>query len=304
MILLKQMLILFFFMLIGYYMGRKKIVDEKVSKSLSWLIVNITNPALILSGGLSAVMDRTELLSTFVLAVGLFAVLILFAELVIPLFRMEKRDAGVYKALTVFSNMGFMGFPIISAVYGQEALIYASVFLLPFNVLIYTYGVFRISGHGMKPGEAAGKFLNIGTCAGILALIIAVSQIRLPDIASQTIEMLSDMTAPLCMMVIGASFLKIRFRDVFGNMKLMIFSAIRLLLIPLAGMFLIRMATADPVLQGICFIILASPAGSMVAMLAQQSDGNDLIASEGAAVTTLFSVVTMPLLFQLIGLNV
>lgn len=304
MILLKQMLILFFFMLIGYSMGRKKIVDEKVSKSLSWLIVNVTNPALILSGGLSAVMDRTELLSTFVLAVGLFAVLILFAELVIPLFRMEKRDAGVYKALTVFSNMGFMGFPIISAVYGQEALIYASVFLLPFNVLIYTYGVFRISGHGMKLGEAVRKFLNIGTCSGILALIIAVSQIRLPDIASQTIEMLSDLTAPLCMMVIGASFLKIRFRDVFGNGKLMLFSAIRLLFIPLAGMFLIRMATADPVLQGICFIILASPAGSMVAMLAQQNDGNDLIASEGAAVTTLFSVVTMPLLFQLIGLNV
>lgn len=304
MILLKQMLILFFFMLIGYYMGRKKIVDEKVSKSLSWMIVNVTNPALILSGGISAVMDRTELLSTFVLAVGLFAVLILFAELVIPLFRLEKRDAGVYKALTVFSNMGFMGFPIISAVYGQEALIYASVFLLPFNVLIYTYGVFRISGHGMKLGEAVRKFLNIGTCAGILALIIAVSQIRLPDIASRTIEMLSDLTAPLCMMVIGASFLNIRFQDVFCNRKLMIFSVLRLLLIPLAGMALIRMATADPVLQGICFIILASPAGSMVAMLAQQNDGNDLIASEGAAVTTLFSVVTMPLLFQLIGLNV
>lgn len=304
MILLKQMLILFFFMLIGYYMGRKKIVDEKVSKSLSWMIVNVTNPALILSGGISAVMDRTELLSTFVLAVGLFAVLILFAELVIPLFRLEKRDAGVYKALTVFSNMGFMGFPIISAVYGQEALIYASVFLLPFNVLIYTYGVFRISGHGMKLGEAVRKFLNIGTCAGILALIIAVSQIRLPDIANRTIEMLSDLTAPLCMMVIGASFLNIRFQDVFCNRKLMIFSVLRLLLIPLAGMALIRMATADPVLQGICFIILASPAGSMVAMLAQQNDGNDLIASEGAAVTTLFSVVTMPLLFQLIGLNV
>lgn len=304
MILLKQMLILFFFMLIGYYMGRKKIVDEKVSKSLSWMIVNVTNPALILSGGISAVMDRTELLSTFVLAVGLFAVLILFAELVIPLFRLEKRDAGVYKALTVFSNMGFMGFPIISAVYGQEALIYASVFLLPFNVLIYTYGVFRISGRRMRVGEAAGKFFNIGTCAGILALVIAVSQIRLPDIANRTIEMLSDLTAPLCMMVIGASFLNIRFQDVFCNRKLMIFSVLRLLLIPLAGMALIRMATADPVLQGICFIILASPAGSMVAMLAQQNDGNDLIASEGAAVTTLFSVVTMPLLFQLIGLNV
>lgn len=304
MILLKQMLILFFFMLIGYFMGKKKIIEEKVSKSLSWLIVNITNPALILSGGISAVMDRTELLSTFALAVGLFAVLILFAELVIPLFRFEKKDAGVYKALTVFSNMGFMGFPIISAVYGQQALIYASVFLLPFNVLIYTYGVFRISGHRMDCRETAGKCFNIGTCAGILALALAIGQIRLPDIASQTIEMLSDLTAPLCMMVIGASFLKIRFRDVFCNRKLMLFSAVRLLLIPLAGMALIRMATPGPVLQGICFIILASPAGSMVAMLAQQNDGNDLIASEGAAVTTLFSVVTMPLLFQLIGLSV
>lgn len=304
MILLKQMLILFFFMIIGYFMGRKNIIDGKVSKSLSWMIVNVTNPALILSGGISAVMDRSELLSTFVLAVCMFAVLILFSELVTPLFRLEKKDAGVYKALTVFSNMGFMGFPIISAVYGQEALIYASVFLLPFNVLIYTYGVFCISGRKMDVREAVRKFCNIGTCAGILALVFAISQVRPPDIANQTIEMLSDLTAPLCMMVIGASFLNIKFKDVFCNLKLMLFSVIRLLLIPLAGMAVIQLVTPSPVLQGICFIILASPAGSMVAMLAQQNDGNYLIASEGAAVTTLFSVVTMPLLFQLIGLNV
>ena len=304
MILLKQMLILFFFMIIGYLMGKKKIIDEKVSGSLSWMIVNITNPALILSGGISAEVDRDELLKTFALAAGMFALLILFSEIITPLFRFEKKEAGVYKALMVFSNMGFMGFPIISALYGEEALVYASVFLLPFNVLVYTYGVFCISGHRMDVRRAAREFCNIGTCAGVVALILAVSRFRLPDIVNQTIEMLSDLTAPLCMMVIGTAFLNIRFKDVFCNLKLMLFSVIRLLIIPLAGMMVIRLVTSDPVLQGICFIILASPAGSMIAMLAQQNNGNYLIASEGAAVTTLFSVVTMPLLFQMIGLNV
>lgn len=303
MILFKQMLILFFLMLLGYGMARKGIIDKKVSKSISWLIVNIANPALILSGSQGNTIEKKELLFTLMLAVGMFVILIVAAELVIPLFRFEKKDAGVYKVMLVFSNMGFMGFPIIAAMYGTKALLYASVFLLPFNILIYTYGIFCMSEQKMGIRETVMKFLNIGLLAGILSLLLAVAQITLPDIVGQTIDLLSNLTAPLCMMVIGASFVEISFQELFCDRKLLLFSGMKLILIPLAGMFLIRLVTDDAMLSGVSFIVLAAPAGSMAAMLAQQYDGNYLTASRGIALTTLLSVITMPLLFAVMGLK-
>ena len=301
MVLVKQMIIFFLLMLIGYGMGKRGIIDEKVSKSFSWLIVNVANPALILSGSIGTVMERMELLRILALATVLFLVLILVAELLIPFFHLEQKDAGVYKVLLIFSNMGFMGFPIISALYGQQALLYAAVFLLPFNLLIYSYGNYRISGKKMKLKEAVGKILNIGLLAGVLSLVLAIGQIQIPTIMEQLINMLSGLTAPLCMIVIGASFVKVNFRDLFYNAKLIFFSLIKLLIIPLLGMVIIRMFVDDAVLQGICYIVLACPCGSMGAMLAEQNGGNYITASEGVAVTTLFSVVTMPLLFAMIG---
>lgn len=142
MILLKQMLIFFFIMILGYYAARKGVMDDKVSKSISWIVVNIANPALIISGSLGkSTISTADILSATALAATVFFVLILIAEFLLPLLSFPKEEEGVYKVMLVFSNIGFMGFPILAAIYGASALMYVSVFLIPFNMLIYTYGV-------------------------------------------------------------------------------------------------------------------------------------------------------------------
>lgn len=303
MILLRQMVIFLFMMVLGYIIAKKGILNEEVSKSISWIIVNIANPALIISGSIGNSIRKSELLFILALAFGLYLLLILVAELIIPFFRFPKKAEGIYKILLVFTNMGFMGFPIMSAMYGSESLLYASVFMLPFNFLIYTYGIFRLIG-GVEPLRVIlKKCLNAGVIAVFVTFIIALWNIQLPYIITQSITMLSNLIAPLCMMVIGATFVNVSFREVFCDGKLLIFSVVRLLVIPFVFMFLLRKITDNVLLQNVAFIVIATPAGSMAAMLAQQYDADYRTASKGIALTTLLSVVTMPLMFVVLGLT-
>ena len=303
MILLRQMVIFLFMMVLGYIIAKKGILNEEVSKSISWIIVNIANPALIISGSIGNSIRKSELLFILALAFGLYLLLILVAELIIPFFHFPKKSEGIYKILLVFTNMGFMGFPIMSAMYGSESLLYASVFMLPFNFLIYTYGTFRLIGGIEKPRVILKKCLNAGVIAVLVTFIIALWNIQLPYIITQSITMLSNLIAPLCMMVIGATFVNVSFREVFCDGKLLIFSVVRLLVIPFVFMFLLRKITDNVLLQNVAFIVIATPAGSMAAMLAQQYDADYRTASKGIALTTLLSVVTMPLMFVVLGLT-
>ena len=301
MILLKQMLIFFFLMMLGYYSARKGVMDHKVSKSISWIVVNLANPALILSGGLGeTVLGPFDILKAAALSAAVFFVLILIAELLLPFLSWGKEELGVYKVMLVFSNMGFMGFPIISAIYGTYALMYASVFLIPFNLLIYTYGVLCMGGKGKKRGLA--EVFNAGVVACMVSFSISLLKISVSDMAVNAIQMLSNLTAPLSMMVIGASFADIRPKELVGDGKMLLFCAIRLLVIPVLGMMVIKSIINDPVLCGVCLVVLASPAGSMSVMLASQYEGSVETATKGVALTTLASVVTMPFLFRIMGL--
>lgn len=297
MILLKQMIIFFLIMIMGYGMAKKGILDEKSCKTISWIIVNIANPSLIISGCLGNSIERNELLFVLAVAVGMYVLLIIVAEVLIPFFKFDKDEEGVYKILLIFTNMGFMGFPILSAMYGSESLLYGAVFLLPFNLLIYTYGIFRLSGGVGSFKETLKKCLNIGVIAVLFTLFIATFHISLPYVASQMITMLSNLTAPLCMMVIGASFVSISFKEMCCDLKLLIFAIFRLIVVPVIFMILFRMITDNVLLQNVMFIVIATPSGSMAAMLAQQYEGNYVVASKGIALTTFLSVVTMPLLF-------
>lgn len=303
MILCRQMLILFFFMLLGFGMAKGKILDQHNSGFLSWLIVNVANPALILSGGIGSSIDRRELLQVFLLAAGIYLFLIIVSEVAVTLLRIDRKETGIYKVLLIFTNMGFMGFPLLDAMYGAEALLYGAVFLLLFNLLIYTYGIFRIAGTAGSPAEILKKFVNPGVAAGILAIVLAFFRIELPGSVNQTVSMLSSLTAPLSMMVIGASFPEVQWKGFFRDGRLLFFVALRLVIVPVLGMLVLRNFVSNPYLLGVCFVTLATPSGSMAAMLARQYGGDYVTASKGIGLTTLLSVITMPLLFWIFQLG-
>lgn len=303
MILCRQLLILFFFMLLGFGMAKMKILDQHNSGFLSWLIVNVANPALILSGGIGNSIDRRELFKVVLVAAGVYLFLIAVSEMAVRLLGVDRKETGIYKVLLIFTNMGFMGFPLLDAMYGAEALLYGAVFLLLFNLLIYTYGIFCIAGTAGSPAEILKKFVNPGAAAGALAVMLAFFRVELPGSVNQTVSMLSNLTAPLSMMVIGASFLEVQWKGFLRDIRLLILVALRLVIIPVLGMLILRNFVSNQYLLGVCFVTLAAPSGSMAAMLARQYGADYVSASKGIGLTTLLSVITMPLLFWVFQLG-
>jgi hypothetical protein len=300
MVALQQMLVLFIIMMIGFIAYKKNIITDETSKKLSAIVVNISNPALILSSVTgNATVTGAELVETMFVAIGMYVFLIAVAALVPVIIKAPAKDRGTYRVMTIFGNVGFMGFPIISSLYGGGALLYASLFLLPYNILIYTYGVWEMcksSGAVKKSGrESIKQIFNIGVIFCIIAVVVYALGIKFPAWVNTTVSMLSSTTAPLSMMVIGASFATMNFKKVFLNVRTWVFSALRLLVIPVLGTFLVSLVTDNPSIIGVTMVMLGVPVGSMTAMLAQEYGGDYALSSETVAMTTLLSVVTFPI---------
>lgn len=304
MLLLQQMIIMFLLMSVGFVGSKIGMITEETSKRLSAIVVNIANPAMILVSGISDErMEGRELLSLTVVILAIYAVLLLLAYLLPVLLRVDPKGRGVYQAMTVFSNIGFMGYPIIAALYGSSAILYGALYSIPFNILIYTFGVsaLRKKEDGAEKKKLSLKeVLNIGVITSIISLILYLWQIRVPGFLTDTLSYLGNLTAPLSMMVIGASMTSISLRELFTDVRLLLFSLIKLLLIPVLGMLLIRQVVTNEVICGVFMIMLATPAGSMTAMLAQEYDGDYETASRGVTLTTLLSVITMPVVSLLL----
>ncbi len=295
MILLKQMLVLFILMLVGICCRKCGIFNDESNKRISALVLNVANPALVLSSGINqeSAIGGMEFVKTFVLAWAMFGVLMLIAYFIPIILKAEASEYGIYRTMTIFSNVGFMGFPVIAALFGTVALLYASLFLIPFNVLIYTYGISVMKGE--KTGFRLRKILNVGVVSCVITLFIYLTKLPIPIVIENAVDSVSGLAAPLSMMIIGDSLTKVNLKKLFCNARMLVFSGIKLLVIPLAGVSVIKLLGLNPMLTGVCMVMLSTPVGSMNAMLAQQYGGDYELASQGVTITTLLAVVTMPL---------
>jgi len=304
MVMLQQMIVMFLMMAVGYLCYKKQIFTEEVSKKVSAVVVNVANPCMILSSALTdRKMQGKELLQTLAIVAMMYAFLLIVAQLLPRILHIQKESRGAYAAMTVFANIGFMGFPVLAAMYGNGALLYGAVFQIPFNILIYTYGVAVLTRKPDACGKAEldrieilKKIFNIGVIACIAAMFIYFLRIPVPSFLQAFITNLGNLTAPLSMMIIGSSLGQIPLKELFLDGKLLVFSLVKLLLLPAIWMLMVNRVAEQEILRGVCLVMMATPAGSMTAMLAQQYGGDYETASRGVALTTVLSVITMPLL--------
>lgn len=305
MVAFQQMLVLFIIMMIGCIAYKTNLITDETGKKLSGIVVNISNPAMILSSVIgNDTVTGNELIITMCIAGGMYVFLIAAAMIMPVILRVPKESAATYRVMTIFSNIGFMGFPIISSLYGSNALLYGALFLMPYNVLIYTYGVHELTRNNNKKDGSKkikwGQIFNIGVIFCIAAIIIFAFNIKLPEWINTTISMLSGTTAPLSMLVIGASLATMNFKKMFCNIRMWVFSFIKMMVMPVIGTLLVRTVTDNSSIIGVTMVMLSVPVGSMTAMLASEYDGDYVLSSEMVAMTTLLSVVTFPVVVMLL----
>ena len=300
MVLLQQMGILFVYMMIGYVACKKEYFDQEFGKKLSWLVVNVANPML----AISAVVNNEEQIAkkdfyvTILLAICFYAFFLILAQILPRLIGVQKSDFGVYKMMTTFNNIGFMGFPVIAAAYGNGALIYAVPFSIMFNILCYTWGIQTLCGGGEKGNWK--RIINIGTISGIISIVLFFMQIPVPKMICSLSAGLSNLTGPLSMLVIGISIAAMELKDLFTDVKLLKFALIKLLAVPVAAMLLVCQVIDNRLICEVFLVMMATPAASMCAILSQQYGGDYELAAKGVALTTILSVVTMPIVSEIV----
>ena len=300
MVLLQQMGILFVYMMIGYVACKKEYFDQEFGKKLSWLVVNVANPML----AISAVVNNEEQIAKkdfyviVLLAICFYAFFLILAQILPRLIGVQRSDIGVYKMMTTFNNIGFMGFPVIAAAYGNGALIYAVPFSIMFNILCYTWGIQTLCGGGEKGNWK--RIINIGTISGIISIVLFFMQIPVPKMICSLSAGLSNLTGPLSMLVIGISIAAMELKDLFTDIKLLKFALIKLLAVPVAAMLLVCQVIDNRLICEVFLVMMATPAASMCAMLSQQYGGDYELAAKGVALTTILSVVTMPIVSEIV----
>ena len=287
-------------MMIGYVACKKKYFDQEFGKKLSWLVVNVANPML----AISAVVNNEEQIAkkdfyvTVLLAICFYAFFLILAQILPRLIGVQNSDIGVYKMMTTFNNIGFMGFPVIAAAYGNGALIYAVPFSIMFNILCYTWGIQTLCGGGEKGNWK--RIINIGTISGIISIVLFFMQIPVPKMICSLSAGLSNLTGPLSMLVIGISIAAMELKDLFTDVKLLKFALIKLLAVPVAAMLLVCQVIDNRLICEVFLVMMATPAASMCAMLSQQYGGDYELAAKGVALTTILSVVTMPIVSEIV----
>ena len=186
-VVLQQMVIIFILIGIGMILYRSKMLSEETSKQISGIIINVTNPALLICSAFDdgPKVSLRELSIAFVSYAAVFALLIVIGFLIPCLLRVPKRLHYTYQMLTIFGNVGFIGIPLASAVLGSESLIFVSIFNLLFNLLIYTFGmsmlqraaagqaadVDSIPRHNSASGRLQ-KLVNAGTISAVFTIEI------------------------------------------------------------------------------------------------------------------------------------
>ena len=191
-----------------------------------------------------------------------------------------------------------MGFPVIAAAYGNGALIYAVPFSIMFNILCYTWGIQTLCGGGEKGNWK--RIINIGTISGIISIVLFFMQIPVPKMICSLSAGLSNLTGPLSMLVIGISIAAMELKDLFTDVKLLKFALIKLLAVPVAAMLLVCQVIDNRLICEIFLVMMATPAASMCAMLSQQYGGDYELSAKGVALTTILSVVTMPIVSEIV----
>ncbi len=300
-VIFQRMLMLLAMMGLGYVSYKKSWLEDHSYKKLSEIIVNIFNPALVINGALTATTagsaDISLVKENLIYVCIYFIVNIAISYPIALLLGKDDSQKIMYRLMTIFSNVGFMGIPVVSSIYGTGSIIYITFYMLAYNLILYTLGIVIAQKNIPKEERKSGLagLFNIGTICSLIAIVIYFSGIEFNDSVLSFFDYVGSATIPLSMMVIGVSVAKMPIKEVFKGIRVYAFSIVTLLVVPIAATFIFRGLENNNVIFGVFILMFAMPVGSIVTMLIKEYGGDESFASRTTIITTLLSIITIPI---------
>lgn len=301
---------IFVMIFIGFFACRLKVLKSESQEHLVSLILNITLPCMLINSicGNTLSEDSFKLtIETFIVSSLYFVLAIFAAALLVRLFRVkEENDVGVYKIIFTSINAGFMGLPVTMVIFGNEAVYYMALHNIVLNLVLYSFCVIQLSSGSGKAGKqliakALKKLASpciIGALAGVVLLFAGI---KIPAYIAGILEPVGDVTIPVAMMIVGIQLADGRAADCFLNKKLVLFSAVTMLVWPLIILAVLYFVPLPSIIKTVIVLGAALPPATTISAIAANEKRNYKLAADGIIVTTLMAIITIPIVAMLIN---
>ena len=292
---IRQMGIMYILMFIGFIVYRKKIIDEKGSRQMANLLVWVINPlVMLMSYQMEFSMEKLKQLGiSFALSLVSMIIGIIIAEIIF------KDNQGIDKFAVSFANGGFIGIPLVTNILGAENVFFLSAYFVCFWVLNYTYGIYRISED--KSLVSLKKILgNPGIIAIIVGFLIFISPVKLPKIVYDAFNFIGNTNTPIAMIVLGTYIAESGLTTLFTNKRIYFICFIKLIVIPLImiGIYKLLPSSLNDI-KKVLLIAMSAPVAVTVSMFSQIYGKDYKYAAQLVGLSTLLSLVTIPLIMHI-----
>ena len=292
---LEVMVVLFIIVILGYVACKLGYMGDKFDKKLSSIVVDITCPLLVLSSVMGDELpDRTLILPLLGVGFLTYILLLVFGFWVPRLITKNHDDQGMIGFALMFANVGFIGYPIVSSIFGPHAVFYAALLNMPNTFFIFTAGVMLIKGEYSLKQFNPKVLVSPAMLGAFLAAIIVALGIHTPDIIARPVTMVGNITVPAALMIIGSSMAKLPIREIIGSPKVYITALLRLTIVPLSIYFLFKACGVSDLVNNINTVVIAMPVASFGTMFCLKYGRHPSLITETTFITTLGSIITIP----------
>ena len=288
-------------MLAGYIARKAKIMNDQTNAGLTALVVNITIPCMVFISMMQPFSYTLlmESLLMMVLTAPVFLSGYLMGTILARIMKAAEGEKCVWQFALTLANVGFMGFPVIYAVYGDEGLFYNSMAVITFNIVAFSFGVYMF--RRAAPSEHKKiKYKSIAFSPAMVAIYIGfvffITGLRLPAAVQNGVSMVGSVTPALSMMLAGAILAKSRFLSLFTDPRTIPVIVLRLLVIPIAALFILRPFISNPMMLEVLVIVNAMPAAALTVIFAERYNGDTVMASKLVALSSLLCLLTLPVI--------
>lgn len=293
---------LFIIVIAGFFSHKRGIINEEFERKLSGFVIKVTCPALLISSTMGDKMPDREHIPMLLLVSLLTYVILIPLAYVQPMIMRVKRDLrGMYSFMLTYSNVGFIGYPVVASIFGSDAVFYACILNVFNTITVFIWGVMFISGENLKEGFRFKLFVSPAMIATYISVVIVLFNLHTPKAIAMPLTILGNMTVPSSLIVIGAALAEIPTRKMIGTPHIFIMCFLKLLVLPLLVYYAMLTIGVDTRISSINMILIAMPVASFGTMFCMQMGKDETTMSQGTFWTTLLSVASIPLLAMLIA---
>ena len=294
----QQVLVLFILISIGFLCGKKGIINDNAAKKMTDIILYVVTPCVMISA-FQKDFSGDALIRVLIAAAAAIVILVLSTLLVRLAVRGKDIDRKkVLRFAVIFSNCGFMSLPLQKELLGEEGWFYGSIFVAVFNVFVWTYGLFDMSGD-KKQLSVKKLVFNPGIMGALVAVILFVCRIRLPEIISQPVTHLANLNTPVPMLIIGFYLSNAKLKKAFTDGGAYLAMALRLIAVPVAVTFAMAALGLDKTMIIAYVIACSAPTAATTTMFAAKFNRDVELSVSVVAASTILSIITMPLIVSL-----